>query len=338
MNTEQQPTEDPFTRSMELRATREESREVDFVCSTETQDTYGTILRQNWDLSRFDRNPVVLWAHQSRELPIGSATKTRVENGELVATIKIATAEANPKAENVWQSIRQKTLRGISVGFYPRQVREEKIDDKWVVILDDIELLELSITPLPSNPDALAKKARARAANQKTSPEKPAQTPADKRGEEDRMSLEAENAALKNTVAQRDGQIVTLEKQIADERTARKALEKEFEAATTERDTAKKRVAELENATVERDVSALVGVKIESSEKDEMVELAKSNRSLFDKLMAKRTPKATESKGSVLGETKAEARDIGGASDASDVADEFERDFGKANGFSTYRG
>ncbi len=45
-----------------------------------------------------------------------------------------------------------------------------------------------------------------------------------------------------------------------------------------------------ETAIVERDVRALVGVKITPAEVDEQIELAKSNRGLFDKLMEKRAP------------------------------------------------
>lgn len=285
---------DLASRSLELTTVRESAREVDFICSTETIDSYDSVIRQRWRTERYMRNPVVLFAHDSRELPIGQATNVRVEKNQLVATLRIASAEANPKAEYVWRSIVEGSLRGLSVGFYPNKVTEEEIDGRSILVLDDNELLELSIVPIPANPETLVKlRQRAHAAGHNTdhaTHPAPQGTPADKRGEqrESRMDLEKENAALKAKLEQRDADVATREKSIAEERTAKAALERELDKARTDAKAAHDRAVKAEEAVVERDVSALVGVKIAPAEKDEMLELAKTNRVLFDKLIAKR--------------------------------------------------
>jgi HK97 family phage prohead protease len=142
-------------RSAHVRALREAEREVDYIASTETVDSYGEVVRQNWRLERFNTNPVILFAHDSHSLPIGQSMKTAVESKELIITVRFATAKANPFAEFVWQSVLERTLRGCSVGFFPHKVSREDIGGVNRVVLDDNELYELSVCPIPSNPDAL---------------------------------------------------------------------------------------------------------------------------------------------------------------------------------------
>ena len=68
-----------------------------------------------------------------------------------------ASAKANPLAEQVWQSVQERTLRAVSVGFKPREVRKETRDDKDVYVLSDNDLYEISVVPIPSNPEALTR-------------------------------------------------------------------------------------------------------------------------------------------------------------------------------------
>jgi HK97 family phage prohead protease len=144
-------------RAAVLSAVRAAEREADFVCSTDVQDSYGEIVRQNWRLERFEKNPVALWSHDSHALPVGQWIKVRVENDALRGTLKVATAAANPFAEHVLQSIVEGSLRAVSVGFLPGKVSYEDGKDggEQVCVLDDNELFEISPTPLPANPDAL---------------------------------------------------------------------------------------------------------------------------------------------------------------------------------------
>jgi HK97 family phage prohead protease len=151
-----------YVRSLHVRAVREVEREVDAVASTEAVDSYGEIVRANWDLDRYLDNPVILWAHNRLEdrLPVGRAKNVRVEDGQLLMTVVFdAVTEFD---EQVFQKYVSGTLKGFSVGFNPRSIRVEKLNGEEVVVLDDNELFEVSCVPIPSNPEALAK-ARIRA-------------------------------------------------------------------------------------------------------------------------------------------------------------------------------
>ncbi len=150
-------------RAAELSAVREEQREVDFICSTDTVDSYGERVAQSWKLDRFKRNPVALWSHSSRDLPVGQWMNVRVEEGALRGTFKCATAKANPQAEYVWQSILERTLRAVSVGFKPGKVLWEDHDGVDVCVLSENDLFEISVVPLPANPDAVIEEMKARA-------------------------------------------------------------------------------------------------------------------------------------------------------------------------------
>ncbi len=151
--------------SMLVRSVREKEREADWVASTLAVDSYDTVIEQDWDgehggLDRYRANPVVLFAHDSRSLPIGRALKVEVEDAgkktaALVTTVKFATAKANPMAELCWQSVLEDTLRGMSVGWLPGGAEKREIDGVMRTVFIRNALYELSVCPVPSNPEAL---------------------------------------------------------------------------------------------------------------------------------------------------------------------------------------
>jgi len=143
---------------VQMKAFNEEARTVDVVMSTPRIDRHGERVELDWDLKAYKRNPVVLWAHDSRSLPIGKAENVRIEGDALVGTIRFCSASANPLAEQCVQLFREGMLNAVSVGFIPHSYRFEKEDDEEVLVLSKNELVELSVTPTPANPDALARR------------------------------------------------------------------------------------------------------------------------------------------------------------------------------------
>lgn len=130
----------------------DEDRTVDFIISTAAKDRDGdTINPKGWILTNFLKNPVVLFGHDNRSLPIGKAVNIRLEGGELKASVKFANADMNPLAESVFQMVKAGFLNATSVGFSP--VEFERNDGGIHFIKQ--ELLEFSIVPIPSNPEAL---------------------------------------------------------------------------------------------------------------------------------------------------------------------------------------
>lgn len=295
--------------TLSVREIREDKREVDFVCSTERLDSWGTILEQDWDLKRYKANPVVLYAHNSRELPIGQARSVRVEGEgakrQLVATIWFS--DKHQRAREVWDLVVEKTLRGISVGFDFRSYRFEMEKDVEYLILSDLELIELSITPTPANQDCLSQ-LRARASAPLTRGADPAPAPVPTtpkpatRSAEKKTMDEKQIEALQTRAAELSNKNVELEvasKRAAEERdaaTARaKTAETQLATVTTERNEATgklsietKRADAAEAEINKLEVRALVGKKISPAEEAEFVELRSTNKPLFERMLAKK--------------------------------------------------
>lgn len=315
------------SRGLAVKAFDATNRTADFVASTDVVDAHEEVVDQStWKLDDYLKNPVVLFGHQSYELPIGQCLSVGVRSGQLECTVQFATGEMNPFAEQVWKMVQGKFLRAVSVGFVPKSARWEMRDGQEVLVWSDCVLKEISVVPVPANPEALAKaKALAtcsedvlRARN--ASPSTPTIPPAapgvqpEHASEEDAMSekemiakleeLTAKNSSLAIEVGATAGQRDKAEAQVRDLEPKVKALETEnatlktenaaFEAQTKallERaEKAEKAVAELEAKTIEQEVDALVGKKITPAEKPLFIDLRKQNKDLFDKMLEQRAP------------------------------------------------
>lgn len=158
------------TREAVIRAisdSNKENREAEFVISTETQDTYGTVFKMlGWDLTRYNANPVVFYAHRSHsdnpDTLIG-ISEVFVEGDKLIGRVRFEDADTNPLAEKVWKKVQAGTLRMASIGANPKRGHwgDEKLgEDADVIYFDETELLEWSIVPIGSNPDALKREAQ----------------------------------------------------------------------------------------------------------------------------------------------------------------------------------
>jgi HK97 family phage prohead protease len=152
-------------RNAIVRALSEDNkskRQAEFVISSETPDSYGTVFKiAGWDLSRYENNPVVLYAHKSHsdnpDMIIGTS-EVRVEGTELIGVVTFETAEINPLAEKVWQKVQTGSLRMASIGanIISGHWGDEKLgEDRELIYFDKQELYEWSIVPVGSNPDAV---------------------------------------------------------------------------------------------------------------------------------------------------------------------------------------
>lgn len=259
-----------ITCALEFRAVREETRSVSFVASTSAVDSYGEIVEQDWQLRRYKANPVVLFAHNSRELPIGKATRCEVVKGQLEADIEFLSAEANPKAEQVWQCVKAGALRALSVGFVPGDVRVEKRNGKETYVLSKNELHEISVVPIPANNEALAKM-RSRAHRTGT----PAHEEANMNEEE----------KLRTQLDTKTAEVATARGEASELRAKLQTLEGEKVVLERERDTANQRAKDAEMRLVGAELDALIGVKITPAEKANLVELAGLNRDLYERTL-----------------------------------------------------
>jgi HK97 family phage prohead protease len=143
-----------------------EKRQAEFVISTEAVDTYGTVFRaEGWDLTRFEKNPIVLYGHRSfdgnPDMIIGTGEVYR-EDKQLIGRVTFEDKDINPTAEKVFRKVQAGTLRMASIGANPTDAHwgsKESGEDPDVLYFDRQELLEFSIVPIGSNPDALKRNA-----------------------------------------------------------------------------------------------------------------------------------------------------------------------------------
>lgn len=135
----------------EIKEVEGRDRTIRFVISTGSVDRdRDTIAAAGWKLDNYRKNPVVLWAHDYRGLPLAKAVSVDVEGERLVA---MAEFDTHPMAETVLRMLKGGFLRATSVGFDP--LKHVFNDQRGGVDFTEQELLEFSIVPVPANPEAL---------------------------------------------------------------------------------------------------------------------------------------------------------------------------------------
>lgn len=127
------------------------SRRRTFVISTSSPDRDNDVIEADgWQLANYQKNPVVLWAHDYRSLPIGKAIEVGLQGGKLVSTMEFADHDF---ANTVLRLVDGGFLRATSVGFRPEKYSIN--EDRRGLDFTEQELLEFSIVPVPANPEAL---------------------------------------------------------------------------------------------------------------------------------------------------------------------------------------
>lgn len=287
---------------VEVRADDEDdaARAIEVTASSEALDSHGTIIEQNFDLKRFKRNPVVLFNHNrtaepwlgagdtEAALPIARAENVRVEDGQLRARIVFATPEAHPFAERVRLLMKEKILRGVSIGFRrgsKTQVVEEKGEDGQpmmtphgypVLRIKKAELVEISVLAIGSNPEAVSRSldsertlVRSWTADETHEDDMPApKTETETNIETLLARANADLGVARQDLETERGRSADLQKRVADLEAS--AAETTKKLAETEA-----RATKAEAQIVEFEIGALVGRKITPAEKDEQIQLAK---------------------------------------------------------------
>lgn len=123
-----------------------------FIGSSESVDRDGEIVSlDGWDFMNFINNPVVLWMHERRALPIGKIVGIYKDKVRRLLYFDVMFSESHELARSVKSLVDEGIVRATSVGF--------KINDwKWVedtLVFTKVELLELSIVTIPANQDAV---------------------------------------------------------------------------------------------------------------------------------------------------------------------------------------
>lgn len=107
------------------------------------------------DTQNFERNPVLLWAHDYRQEPIGKVLEIRKEGDRVLFQPQLA-IDISPRAKMYFEMIKAGILSAFSIGFIPKEWsdRDNGSGGKNRVFTKS-ELLEISLVPVPANPNAL---------------------------------------------------------------------------------------------------------------------------------------------------------------------------------------
>lgn len=129
-------------------------RRVKFTVTTDTPDRERDVVSPaGIEFANFERNPTIQWAHDYRSLPVGRAVEILKSGNGIQMVIEFATAELNPMADTVFRMVKAGFLRACSIGFRPLEWAYD--ETRKGINYVSIELLEVSIVPVPANPDAL---------------------------------------------------------------------------------------------------------------------------------------------------------------------------------------
>lgn len=122
-----------------------------FVASTDLDARDGLIIEQSgWQVTDYQANPVIMWAHDYSQPPIGRAVE--VEVAEHTLRVRVQFDEEDVFAASVARKYRQGFLNAVSVGWDTLEAQGERITRA--------DLLEVSAVPVPADPHALVERQR----------------------------------------------------------------------------------------------------------------------------------------------------------------------------------
>jgi HK97 family phage prohead protease len=101
---------------LDIRSADEESRTIDGIANTADIDSYNTILEPAG--AQFKLPMPVLYQHNARQ-PIGHVVDAKVGKDGIRVRIQVAKPGVADFIDEAWALIKNKLVRGLSVGFEP---------------------------------------------------------------------------------------------------------------------------------------------------------------------------------------------------------------------------
>lgn len=126
---------------------------IEGYANTSTKDRMDeVIVPRAWESGAeyYRKNPVLLYLHDQNK-PIGRVSKIQVDPKGLFVEAYIS--EAAEKLYGVHTLVKDGSVKAFSVGFIPKQGKYDHKTD--TTLITDLELIEISIVPVPANRDSL---------------------------------------------------------------------------------------------------------------------------------------------------------------------------------------
>lgn len=142
-----------------------------FRASSDIIDRHRTIVtQQGIDFSQF--GGAFLWGHDSFKGMFGGSPEIKNQLGKVVdktitsikrgaeeeagfaTDVDVRFSKVNPFAVMAEGMVREGILGTTSIGFIPKKDHAITVGDETIKVFDSIELLEISLVPVPANPEA----------------------------------------------------------------------------------------------------------------------------------------------------------------------------------------
>lgn len=158
-----------FTTVLQKEINEEEMSVVAWGNKSDIIDrSYEIIDDDAWDLSNFEKNPVIALFHDYHSLPVGRAAWTRVIKGQgLRFKVKFAPTE---EGREIFKLYKEGFLNAFSIGGRAKEIKERKDFTKNDIIkytrngvvpdraITNFELFEISVVVIPDNMNALVER------------------------------------------------------------------------------------------------------------------------------------------------------------------------------------
>jgi HK97 family phage prohead protease len=134
-----------------LKAVDKTERTITILASTGEKDRSGEFIPpEEWKLTNYEKNPVILWAHNYDQPAVAKALWSKADKTGLIQKIQFAKTAF---ASELFELYSEGFMSAFSVGFMSNR------DDQDSNILRNCELLEVSCVPVPCNANALMARA-----------------------------------------------------------------------------------------------------------------------------------------------------------------------------------
>lgn len=126
---------------------------IEILASDESTDRDNDVITADgWDFSGWLKSGSLLYGHNQANLPVGSAEGAKVADGKLYLYSRLAKKGTSEWHDTIRSLLEQKILKGVSVGFKPYEYEPNDFGGRTFL---KQELLEISLTPVPANSNAM---------------------------------------------------------------------------------------------------------------------------------------------------------------------------------------
>jgi len=130
-----------------------ENHIIESIITTDTTDRYNEIIIPSGiQTSKYRKNPVVLWAHDTSIPAVGKNIDIKIEGSDMIAKTKFANTDF---ANELFDLYKDGYINAFSIGFLPLKWEDGDGTQGPDRTYHEIELLEYSLVNIPANPDAL---------------------------------------------------------------------------------------------------------------------------------------------------------------------------------------